>query len=88
MRLIDADKAREIASKTPTPIWIAVKGIIASMPAVDAVPVVRCKDCVNRSNRPDPFMEGKIQCKISGVWYPMDGYCQSGAKKQSHCDTG
>lgn len=88
MRLIDADEIQKNMPNTHTPTWIAVKAILASMPTVDAVPVVRCKDCINRNNRPDPFMEGKIQCKISGVWYPMDGYCQSGAKKQSHCDTG
>lgn len=86
MRLIDADKVQEILSKTHTPTWIAVKGIIASMPTVDAVPVVRCKDCIDRSDRPDPFMEGKIQCKISGAWHPMDGYCQSGVKKKNHDD--
>lgn len=59
---------------------------VKELPAVDAVQVVRCKDCINRSDRPDPFMKGKIQCKISGAWYPMDGYCQSGAKRQSRDD--
>lgn len=55
---------------------------VKKLPAVDAVPVVRCKDCINKNNRPDPFMEGKIQCRISGVWCPMDGYCQSGVKEK------
>lgn len=43
MRLIDADKVWKIAPKTHTPVWIAVKAAIASMPTEDAVPVIHAE---------------------------------------------
>ena len=76
MRLIDADALKEdIAKKTPhfaqriafTPCFEAIR----NAPTVDAVQVVRCKDCAKR---------GTINCTLdycgyrqSDNWYCADG---------------
>lgn len=43
MRLIDADEIQKNMPNTHTPTWVAVKAILASMPTVDAVPVVHAE---------------------------------------------
>ncbi len=42
-------------------------------PIVDAVPVVRCKDC--------KYKEGNA-CDYSAVWVRPNGYCQWGERKE------
>ena len=42
MRLIDADAIPE--SEMNYPVWVCLR----KQPAIDAVPVVRCKDCKHR----------------------------------------
>lgn len=49
MRLIDADAFLERTSKDPLFPLVeryGLSGVIQNEPTVDAVPVVRCKDCV------------------------------------------
>ena len=52
MRLIDADTMSYYYYRllaTPNSIKIAIpKDKIEAMPTIDAVPVVRCKDCINK----------------------------------------
>ena len=66
-------------------------------PTIDAVPVVRCKDCKHRPKEPDSetyesgfdleFPEGsKCPCRCSGdkwySWYPEDDwFCADGDRK-------
>jgi hypothetical protein len=47
MRIIDADRAKEIAEVSLGDIFLqtALKLLIDKVPTIDAEPVVRCKDC-------------------------------------------
>lgn len=45
--------------------------IIGSMPAVDAEPVVRCKDCVY-----------EMRCVIQDFFDSSNGFCSLGERKQ------
>lgn len=45
MRLIDAGMLLGILPKTDTVLSMDVRKAIVDAPTVDAVPVVRCKDC-------------------------------------------
>ena len=45
MRLIDADKLNLLLGISDRDIY--AKYMLDKMPTIDAVPVVRCKDCVN-----------------------------------------
>lgn len=86
MRTIDADKLvdmlydNEFAALCPLD---EVSGVVDACPTVDAVPVVRCKDC-------------KYSCKdrngrtCEGYWYELsefavpvedDGFCSYGERK-------
>ena len=86
MRTIDADKLvdmlydNEFAALCPLD---EVSGVVDAFPTVDAVPVVRCKDC-------------KYSCKdrngrtCEGYWYELsefavpvedDGFCSYGERK-------
>lgn len=51
--------------------------MIADAPAVDAVPVVRCKDCKYRQGN---------TCDYSAVWTRPNGYCQWGERREDETD--
>ena len=76
MRLVDADLA---------PIYLNEKACeqIKSMPTIDAVPVVRCKDCVMYQS------SGKSGLNLG--WCPVcsfvrwgDDFCSYGERKESN----
>lgn len=85
MRLIDADKLID-EIKNSLWDWESVDGItattvlkqtitdIGNQQTIDAVPVVRCKDCVNRHN--------PINCRMysEGMDTPAGWYCADGEK--------
>ena len=78
MRLIDADALMEKYHKTAVwDSWIEIE----AAPTVDAVPVVRCKDC-----RYARTSYGRIDC-INGISYrnswnnPYD-YCSYGERRE------
>lgn len=59
---------------------VSVKAIEAA-PAVDAVEVVRCRDCEHRS--PSPFGHPHLRwCKILGDHCSLDFYCGFGKRKE------
>ena len=51
-RLIEAEKVYELGHRTPFHVGIAdlcdLKELLADVPTVDAVEVVRCRDCKHR----------------------------------------
>ena len=56
------------------------KRILDDAPTVDAVEVVRCKDCKYRHD--SCFAgKGKIYCDKIRVYFPLDGYCCYGERK-------
>ena len=82
MRLIDADRLSEaIYDNVPAPYedasW-AKENCLAEIEAaqtVDAVPVVRCRECKH--------YDGKWMCKISGVpSRKPDDFCSHGERKE------
>ena len=74
MRLIDADALMEKYHKTP--VWDSYVEI-NSAPTIDAVPVVRCKDCIYRYKESD---EGYI-CGISGDFTGDNEFCCKGKRE-------
>lgn len=59
----------------------AVRTFIANHPAVDAVPVVRCKDCVNSAEYPwRP--EDCLWCPVNNRPVYFDDFCSDGVKKE------
>ena len=73
MRLIDADALIKEANEEGAYGYVDAKQI-ADAPTVDAVEVVRCRDC--------KYYDGKWLCKISGVpsRKPCD-FCSYGERK-------
>lgn len=79
MRLIDADAFLERTKKDPLFPLVeryGLSGVIEHEPTVDAVPVVRCKDCIYRSTL---FMV----CTYNGRCEPVnfDDFCSMGERK-------
>lgn len=87
MRLIDADKV-----KFKFPYWIGHNGILMvpynsckcsldNAPTVDAVPVVRCRDCeylVNAAVNANGF----LICGVSDMEITPEDFCSYGEKKE------
>lgn len=108
MRLIDADQMAVDESEaymsaqvqiTDDLKWLVnfaahskIQRLIADTPTVDAVPVVRCKDCkscrkLNRKDRiEEAYAEGVLWCKnqSDGVW--PDDFCSYGERKGGETD--
>ena len=73
MRLIDADRARETAT-----IDLVVHHL-DRQPTIDAVPVVRCKDC--DKSEPSNVWAGWIFCRANKVHQKDDNFCSYGERK-------
>lgn len=73
MRLVDADLA---------PIYLNEKACeqIKSMPTIDPVPVVRCKDCVYKASA--EVIDGFLICPASGMEICDDDFCSYGKRKE------
>lgn len=65
------------------------KYLIENAPAIDAVPVVRCKDCKHRNNHnvcPMMFMSGEVDWEKGTVHYTItshasdNDFCSKGEK--------
>ena len=54
------------------------KDTLENAPAIDAVPVVRCKDCKHH----EAEQPGMVYCPhIIGGWVEEDGFCAGGERK-------
>ena len=80
MRLIDADAFLEKMKRTSR--YFDVVFDVEEMPTVDAVEVVRCKDCIRRYDTDECPM-----CFLSeGQYYEFtrdDGFCDRGERKHN-----
>ena len=78
MRMIDVDAFLEKMKRTSR--YFDVKFDIEEMPTIDAVPVVRCKDCIRRYDTDECPMcflsEGKYYEYTNG-----NGFCDRGERK-------
>ena len=79
MRLIDADELEKNLSND-LPYKGSVKRVLIQAPTVDAVEVVRCKDC-ERSFIYNPKNEGMVYCAIHGMSKNGNGFCEEGVPK-------
>lgn len=89
MRLIDADaldigKANPDVFKMPEYAegWNAAIKIINEAPTIDAIPVVRCKDCVKRGTNDCGF------CSVDAIgyidhWEIDTDFCSLGKRKEA-----
>ena len=91
MRLIDADALRDAMyheafemesdmQKWESGCWIRYKMFekhIEAAPTIDAVPVVRCKDCEHNMVESD---SGIVICEIDMGLHPLNGFCSRGER--------
>lgn len=79
MRLIDVDAFLEKMKRTSR--YFDVKFDIEEMPTIDAVQVVRCKDCIRRYDTdecPMCFLIEGNYCEYTNG----NGYCDRGERKE------
>ena len=70
---LTSDEAKVIMTSA-----IALKDFVTRQPTVDAVEVVRCKDCMF-SDCKQSFRENETYCTISCLLVGNNEYCSSGA---------
>lgn len=77
MRLIDADELMKEFEANGT-WWEQAR--LEEAPTVDAVPVVRCKDCKYAGGT---TIDGDIEifCKYSRAYFLKDSFCSYGERK-------
>ena len=82
MRLVDADALMEKANSDGAYGYVDAKQI-SEAPTVDAVPVVRCKDCVNGTVFVNKQGAEYVDCVLDdySVRKPTD-YCSYGKRKE------
>ncbi len=84
MRLIDADALFKAFERT---VWYdnadrdeVAEEILLQMPTIDAVPVVRCKDCKHNNERL-ALTDGGVWCEYWGTDPDSDGFCYKGERR-------
>ena len=78
MRLIDADALMDEANSDGAYGYVDAKQI-SEAPTVDAVPVVRCKDCKYHEDE----KIGMIYCQNAfGGWVWKNWFCADGERKE------
>lgn len=89
MRLIDADALKTIRS-IQSADYNSIETIqhwIDNAPTIDAVPVVRCKDCKRRKNAKENgkvYWDGyKYYCEIARYGVTDGGFCFYGERKDN-----
>ena len=92
MRLIDADKLTKNLTYDigNHPMhgnfkitMASVRAAISNMPTIDAVPVVRCKECWYYQNA-KLNKKGFLICPASGMEITEDDYCSYGERKEGN----
>lgn len=82
MRLIDSAAlgvgrcSKDILPAAYCAGWNGLLNIINDAPTIDAVPVVRCRNC--RHAWAVPSLPGEMYCRMIGDITPPDGYCHRG----------
>ena len=86
-RLIDANEILKSEHQHYAPMadeyYVPVRDI-ENAPTVDAVPVVRCKDC--ESSITPQRDSDEVYCAKHGNWFKINGYCHLGRKKKDETD--
>lgn len=90
MRLIDADAIFNDCIYSDKTFERDMKIFIDSFPTIDAVPVVRCKDCIHKPQENAKhfavFPDETCPCRSDDPWYswvPQDNfYCAYGERRE------
>ena len=95
MRLIDADAMKEHVKRFTSVFakydWREICEMLNDAPTVDAVPVVRCKDCIHKPrgtrNKYDmEFPDEICPCQCDDYWYSWmpydDWFCANGERRE------
>lgn len=85
MRLIDADALLEKCNKDQTSLKFAVLTLILHYaPTIDAVEVVRCKDCMklNRLKKYTGFGEVQFVCENTKMTVYETDFCSYGERRE------
>ena len=69
---------REDAIKALEGWKISGEMILATVPSVDVVEVVRCKDCRHFRDRKLKLLDDIYECKLTGLVTKPDNYCNYG----------
>ena len=77
MRLIDADELLSIVRSMTVVDKSVMHRILIQMPSVDAIPVVRCADCIRY--RPEGNVWGR--CTVAANPMRKKDYCSYGVRK-------
>lgn len=86
MRPIDADAVKDVIAElnengydiSPSDLAF-VRNILLRMPTIDAVPVVRCKDCRWKEEE----QPGMVYCPATvGGWVDEDWFCKGGERSE------
>ena len=80
MRLIDADALEDEFGVSDADI--IAKEIIRDAPTIDAVPVVRCKDCKKRGTQDCAMWYQCSVCEGQWSWETNEGFCSYGERKE------
>lgn len=88
MRLIDADALIDFIDcghlRNPLESCFSERDVVdmlESRPTIDAVPVVRCRECMYRQ-KAKVNRKGFLICPASGMEITDDDYCSYGAKME------
>ena len=79
MRLIDADKLNLLLGISDRDIY--AKYMLDKMTTIDAVPVVRCREC-KQGEVDDPDFPDQYYCHAGCGWNNGDFYCSYGEQKE------
>ena len=89
-RLIDADALKkymcfkcndEYSDEPCEPSDCVFRNAIGDAPTVDAVEVVRCKDCKYKAERLYACTNVKLRGEIIHIWVEPDDFCSYGERK-------
>ena len=86
-RLIDADRALEIVRDQgiahPSAYYLTTYATLTlrEAPTIDAVPVVRCREC-KQGEVDDPDFPDQYYCHAGCGWNNGDFYCAYGERKE------
>ena len=60
-----------------------IRAMILAQPTIEAVPVVRCRDCRNRYTTKCAMNYECSECGWQWDWTTDDGFCSSGQRKEA-----
>lgn len=80
MRLIDADALVKALNESGVPYRADVQEVLDAQPTIDAVPVVRCKDCIYYQDNNGGYPNADCKwCKDETL--DANDYCSCGERK-------